>query len=766
MKKIIIIMFFLVCAYLAYSYPVPPYYDSIPLIPTEFYGTVTIYDVNNTPLPAGTIIETYAYNASCGVFYVQNTGYYGLLSCLGDDNSTSNTTEGAFQGQNILFRINNESTLTTGDTVWYSGEFHRVDINPEPRCGNDWCEIGESCINCAEDCGLCPQNQTPGPGGPGGGGGGGEEEAGGGGGGGGAGGQGGYVTGGRNISATVCVENWVCTEWMPEVCPIEEIQTRNCSDLNVCHTNYTKPEELRNCTYMGTCFDYLLNQDESDIDCGGLICEHCDLNKKCRVDTDCKSGFCHPFEKICKIPTCDDGIQNQGETGIDCGGPCPPCEGIRPILERPGQIIEFIIRGCGPFPWIFVLISSLVLVVCYLLGKLYIRQYKKTRKFERLDRLQQLQKIYSLERNLHMFLINGILMIVAVSLYLFYFCQIVVWIFILVMGIIPLVVMTFMKYMVYDEKRKEEKLRQLVITHEEQIRRMIEIENQELKRLHEEIKEGLADILKEKGLEKELKQKLDNINKIIQVIDKSARADPEVEQSFVDKIDELETSKELIEKTPQLKKTNESLLFLQKILMDKLKLGQEIQEDRKAEERIEKQAEEGEQKPEEKTGENPEQPKQEEKKPEEQPKHEEKKQEPQEQKGEKKPEQKPEQKPEEPANEQKEDEDEIKQEQEIKKLENKESNVNKVDINKKPSPDKYFKLNNGVVLKDIKELIEELKIMEDSLFYYHVNEFRNDFYNWIKGVFKYNHMAEEIKNAKTKEEMITRIDKYLENNKS
>ncbi len=25
------------------------------------------------------------------------------------------------------------------------------------------------------------------------------------------------------------------------------------------------------------------------------------------------------------LPTCTDGIQNQGETGIDCGGPCAPC---------------------------------------------------------------------------------------------------------------------------------------------------------------------------------------------------------------------------------------------------------------------------------------------------------------------------------------------------------------------------------------------------------------------------------------------------------
>jgi hypothetical protein len=27
----------------------------------------------------------------------------------------------------------------------------------------------------------------------------------------------------------------------------------------------------------------------------------------------------------CAVPTCSDGIQNQGETGVDCGGPCAPC---------------------------------------------------------------------------------------------------------------------------------------------------------------------------------------------------------------------------------------------------------------------------------------------------------------------------------------------------------------------------------------------------------------------------------------------------------
>ncbi|MEO5906280.1 MAG: GEVED domain-containing protein [Saprospiraceae bacterium] len=55
----------------------------------------------------------------------------------------------------------------------------------------------------------------------------------------------------------------------------------------------------------GTCSDGIQNQGETGIDCGGP-CPAC--------------------------PTCNDGIQNQGETGIDCGGPCAPCGGGGSIL--------------------------------------------------------------------------------------------------------------------------------------------------------------------------------------------------------------------------------------------------------------------------------------------------------------------------------------------------------------------------------------------------------------------------------------------------
>jgi DNA-binding beta-propeller fold protein YncE len=49
----------------------------------------------------------------------------------------------------------------------------------------------------------------------------------------------------------------------------------------------------------GTCADGVYNNGETNVDCGGPNCATC--------------------------VTCTDGVQNQGETGVDCGGPCLPC---------------------------------------------------------------------------------------------------------------------------------------------------------------------------------------------------------------------------------------------------------------------------------------------------------------------------------------------------------------------------------------------------------------------------------------------------------
>lgn len=71
-----------------------------------------------------------------------------------------------------------------------------------------------------------------------------------------------------------------------------------------------------------TCSDGIQNQGETGVDCGGpcAACASCNdgIQNQGETGVDC-GGPCSA------CPTCNDGIQNQGETGVDCGGPCSAC---------------------------------------------------------------------------------------------------------------------------------------------------------------------------------------------------------------------------------------------------------------------------------------------------------------------------------------------------------------------------------------------------------------------------------------------------------
>src|SRR5258708_37478786 len=41
------------------------------------------------------------------------------------------------------------------------------------------------------------------------------------------------------------------------------------------------------------------------------------------LPSDCGSRVC--ASRICQAPRCNDLVKNQGESDIDCGGPCPGC---------------------------------------------------------------------------------------------------------------------------------------------------------------------------------------------------------------------------------------------------------------------------------------------------------------------------------------------------------------------------------------------------------------------------------------------------------
>ena len=77
------------------------------------------------------------------------------------------------------------------------------------------------------------------------------------------------------------------------------------------------------------CFDGYKNSGETDVDCGGS-CGPCDVNMTCKLDSDCLSDICNQTTFKCMpsnktVDYCSDHKKDNGETDVDCGGPCQPC---------------------------------------------------------------------------------------------------------------------------------------------------------------------------------------------------------------------------------------------------------------------------------------------------------------------------------------------------------------------------------------------------------------------------------------------------------
>jgi hypothetical protein len=66
----------------------------------------------------------------------------------------------------------------------------------------------------------------------------------------------------------------------------------------------------------------VLDGDETDVDCGGA-CIACGSGARCRADGDCQTRHCDGG--VCAAPTCSDGVRDGAETGVDCGAGCGPC---------------------------------------------------------------------------------------------------------------------------------------------------------------------------------------------------------------------------------------------------------------------------------------------------------------------------------------------------------------------------------------------------------------------------------------------------------
>jgi hypothetical protein len=62
--------------------------------------------------------------------------------------------------------------------------------------------------------------------------------------------------------------------------------------------------------------------DETDVNCGGDDCAPCAGELRCETGPDCESGLCN--NNVCTVADCDDNFTNQDESDVDCGGVCTP----------------------------------------------------------------------------------------------------------------------------------------------------------------------------------------------------------------------------------------------------------------------------------------------------------------------------------------------------------------------------------------------------------------------------------------------------------
>lgn len=78
------------------------------------------------------------------------------------------------------------------------------------------------------------------------------------------------------------------------------------------------------------CTDGLPSDAESGIDCGGG-CPPCPMGEACRSHQDCESLSCANGK--CQMASCNDGVKNGAEADRDCGGQCKACPPGRDCRE-------------------------------------------------------------------------------------------------------------------------------------------------------------------------------------------------------------------------------------------------------------------------------------------------------------------------------------------------------------------------------------------------------------------------------------------------
>ena len=75
--------------------------------------------------------------------------------------------------------------------------------------------------------------------------------------------------------------------------------------------------------------------------------------------------------------------------------------------------------------------------------------------------------------------------------------------------------------------------------------------------------------------------------------------------------------------------------------------------------------------------------------------------------------------------------------------------------------DKWFHFTHGKKASSLEELRQLIEELNEAEFRHHVNDERNDFANWVEGVFGEKKLANNMRKADTKEKLIKTLDAFL-----
>lgn len=77
------------------------------------------------------------------------------------------------------------------------------------------------------------------------------------------------------------------------------------------------------------------------------------------------------------------------------------------------------------------------------------------------------------------------------------------------------------------------------------------------------------------------------------------------------------------------------------------------------------------------------------------------------------------------------------------------------------SPENSLWIINGDILRSLRELIKELKIMNEEAFRFHVNKEKNDFAKWVREVIGDRKLAAKLRKAKTRDKALRFINERI-----